>query len=196
VWAADWDIIIVDEAHKCSAYTKHSSQRGPEAEKTERYQLVERFSYQPALSLLCLTATPHQGDEDRFAHFLHLLDPDLFPEPQRLREKEGEIRRAVRGMGADCPWIVRRLKEDLHDFHRRRLFADRHSRTVLFTLGSEEYCLYEATTRYLNRFLVGGTERAKRSIALTRTVLQRRLASSTYAICRSLQRKPVAAEVH
>jgi superfamily II DNA or RNA helicase len=189
VWAADWDLIIVDEAHKCSAYTKHSSQRGPEAEKTERYQLVERFSHQPALSLLLLTATPHQGDEDRFAHFLHLLDPDLFPEPHRLREKGGEIRRAILGMGASCPWMVRRLKEDLHDFQGRRLFPDRHSHTVLFTLGPEEYSLYEATTRYLNRFLVGGTGRARRSIALTRTVLQRRLASSTYAIYRSLQRR-------
>ncbi|MGQ9647290.1 MAG: DEAD/DEAH box helicase, partial [Thermodesulfobacteriota bacterium] len=67
VWASNWDLIILDEAHKCSAYTKRSSQRSPEARKTMRYQLIEHFSERPALSLLFLTATPHQGDEDRFS---------------------------------------------------------------------------------------------------------------------------------
>lgn len=189
VWAAGWDLVVVDEAHKCAAYTKRSAQRSPEVEKTERYQLVEHFSHRPFLSLLFLTATPHQGDEDRFAHFLHLLDPDLFPEPHKVPDKEREIRKTILGMGADCPWMVRRLKEDLRDFHGRRLFPGRHSRTVTFVLGPDEYALYEATNGYLNRFLVGGSGRARHSIALTRTVLQRRLASSTYAIYRSLRRR-------
>ena len=26
---------------------------------------------------MLLTATPHHGDEDKFAHFLRLIDPDL-----------------------------------------------------------------------------------------------------------------------
>jgi hypothetical protein len=34
--------------------------------------------------LLLLTATPHHGDDDRFAHFIRLLDRDLFPEPHRF----------------------------------------------------------------------------------------------------------------
>lgn len=189
VWGADWDLVILDEAHKCSAYTRRSSHRAPEVEKTERYQLVEHFSHRPSLSLLFLTATPHQGDEDRFAHFLHLLDPDLFPEPHRFPEAERQTRRSVLAMGADCPWMVRRLKEDLRDFQGRRLFPNRHSRTVLFTLSPEEYGLYQAASDYLNRFLAGGSGRSRHSIALTRTVLQRRLASSTFAIYRSLQRR-------
>ena len=189
VWASNWDLIVLDEAHKCSAYTKRSNQRSPEAKKTERYQLIEHFSERPALSLLFLTATPHQGDEDRFSHFLHLLDPDLFVEPHKLLEKERELRKSILGLGKDCPWMVRRLKEDLRDFDGKRIFPNRHSQTVTFSLGSDEYGLYHKVNEYLNRFLIGGTGRARQSIALTRTVLQRRLASSTFAIYESLKRR-------
>src|SRR5690349_5726562 len=44
VWQQRWDLVIVDEAHKCSAYTKRSSGRGDEVEKTRRYQLAERLA--------------------------------------------------------------------------------------------------------------------------------------------------------
>ncbi len=189
VWAANWDFVIIDEAHKCSASTKRSSERSPEARKTMRYQLVEHFSERPALSLLFLTATPHQGDEDRFSHFLHLLEPDLFVEPHRFLEKERELRRSILSLGRDCPWMVRRLKEDLRDFDGKRIFPDRHSQTVTFTLNQDEYVLYHRVSEYLNRFLVGGTGRARQSIALTRTVLQRRLASSIFAIYESFKRR-------
>jgi superfamily II DNA or RNA helicase len=189
VWSADWDLVIIDEAHKCSAYTKRSSKRSPEAEKTKRYQLVEHFTERPSLSVLFLTATPHQGDSDRFAHFLHLLDPDVFPEPHKLAEQVDALNRSVLRLGRDCPWVIRRLKEDLRDFNGRRLFPDRHSQTAPFALGVDEYSLYQRVNEYLNRFLAGGTGRAKQSIALTRTVLQRRLASSTFAIYESLKRR-------
>ena len=35
VWSERWDLVIIDEAHKCSAYTKSSSGRGDETEKTK-----------------------------------------------------------------------------------------------------------------------------------------------------------------
>jgi SNF2 family DNA or RNA helicase len=189
IWSSGWDLVVVDEAHKCSAYTKTRAGRSPEAQKTKRYQLIEYFSYQPALMMLFLTATPHQGDEDRFAHFLHLLEPDLFPEPHKLDGNGREVRHAVLQLGKDSPWVLRRLKEDLRDFDGRRIFPDRHSRTVTFTLGPEEYRLYLLVNDYLNRFLVGGSGTKRQNIALTRTVFQRRLASSTFAIYRSLERR-------
>jgi hypothetical protein len=45
--------------------------------------------------MLLLTATPHHGDDDRFAHFIRLLDPDLFLEPHRVGDKAREIRRDI-----------------------------------------------------------------------------------------------------
>jgi SNF2 family DNA or RNA helicase len=188
VWQQRWDIIVIDEAHKCSAYTKSATGRSDEVEKTKRYQLAERLA-QLADHLLLLTATPHHGDDDRFAHFIRLLDPDLFPEPHRVGEKAREIRRDILHLGPDCPWALRRLKEDLRDFRGRRLFPDRHAHTVTFRLNPDEYDLYKAVTAYINDYLPQTSGRRRASIALARTVLQRRLASSTMAICESIRRR-------
>ena len=188
VWQQRWDLVIIDEAHKCSAYTKRSTTRGDEAEKTKRYQLAEKLTAQ-ADHVVLLTATPHHGDDDRFAHFVRLLDPDLFPEPHRLADKAGEIRRDILRLGPDCPWALRRLKEDLKDLNGRRLFPDRFAHTVAFRLNREEYDLYKAVTAYINEFLPQASGKKKHSVALARTVFQRRLASSTMAIHQSLSRR-------
>jgi superfamily II DNA or RNA helicase len=188
VWQQRWDLLIVDEAHKCSAYTKKSSTREDSVERTKRYELVEHLTVQ-ADHVVLLTATPHHGDDDRFAHFVRLLDPDLFPEPHRLAGKGGEIRREILRLGPDCPWALRRLKEDLKDLDGRRLFPDRHAHTITFRLNRDEYDLYKAVTAYINEFLPQATGRKKASVALVRTVLQRRLASSTMAIFESIRRR-------
>lgn len=189
IWQQRWDLVIFDEAHKCSAYTKRASGRSAEAEKTKRYQLAERLTAEPDRHILFLTATPHHGDDDRFGHFLRLLDPDLFPEPHRLGVQAQEIRRDILRLGPECPWALRRLKEDLRDMNGRRLFPDRHVQTVNFELNFEEFSLYKAVTAYINQFLPQAGGRQKQNIALTRTVLQRRLASSTNAIHESLKRR-------
>ncbi len=188
VWHERWALVIIDETHKCSAYTKSASGRSDEVEKTKRYQLVERLGLHTD-HLLLLTATPHHGDDDRFAHFIRLLDPDLFPEPHRVGYRATEIRREILRLGPDCPWALRRLKEDLRDLRGWRLFPDRHAHTVTFRLNHEEYDLYKAVTAYINEFLPQASGRRQASVALARTVLQRRLASSTMAIYESIRRR-------
>ena len=188
VWQQPWDLVIIDEAHKCSAYTKRSAGRGDEVERTKRYQLAERLS-EHCDHLLLLTATPHHGDDDRFGHFIRLLDRDLFPEPHRAAADAKRVRREILRLGDDCPWSLRRLKEDLKDLHGRRLFPDRHVGTVSFSLGTEEYAIYKAVTAYINEFLPQTAGKRKNSVALVRTVFQRRLASSTRAIHESLLRR-------
>lgn len=188
IWQQRWDLVVIDEAHKCSAYTKRSSGRGDEVEKTRRYQLAERLATTTD-HLLLLTATPHHGDDDRFGHFVRLLDPDLFPEPHKLGTAAGQIRRDILRLGPDCPWALRRLKEDLRDLRGNRLFPDRHAQTVTFELNHEEFSLYKAVTAYINEFLPQATGSRRNSVALARTVFQRRLASSTRAIHESLKRR-------
>jgi len=189
VWQQRWDLLIIDEAHKCSARTASRGKgRQPTVVATKRYELASRLASQVD-HLLLLTATPHHGDEDRFGHFLRLLDQDLFPEPHRLREEASALRKEVLRLGRDCPWALRRLKEDLKDLRGRRLFPDRHASTVTFCLNADEYALYKAVTAYINEFMPRQVGRAKSSAALARTVLQRRLASSTRAIHESLKRR-------
>jgi SNF2 family DNA or RNA helicase len=189
VWQQRWDLLVIDEAHKCSARTTSGGVgREPKVDATRRYELASRLTGQ-ADHVLLLTATPHHGDEDRFAHFLRLIDPDLFPEPHRLGRQAAAIRKDVLRLGKDSPWALRRLKEDLKDLHGRRLFPDRHVKTVTFCLNSEEYTLYKAVTAYINQFMPQQTGQRRSSAALARTVFQRRLASSTCAIHESLKRR-------
>ncbi len=64
---AHWDLVIVDEAHKMSAYRSDK--------KTLAYQLGEKLS-QMTDHFLLMTATPHKGDPANFCLFLELLDQD------------------------------------------------------------------------------------------------------------------------
>lgn len=170
----DWDLVIVDEAHKCSARTQ-----GDDLRRTGRYELVEALS-RNCERILLLTATPHQRDVDQFHNFLRLLEPEQFiadqlnPEMLRL---------------ADSPWFLRRIKEELKDFKGRKLFKKRFAITVPFELSPPEECLYREVTTYINKFLGKAQGRKQAAVALARTVLQRRLASSLNAIFSSLKRR-------
>jgi hypothetical protein len=98
VWGQRWDRVAIDEAHKCSAYTKRRTGRADDVDKTRRYQLAERLT---ALAdhVLLLMATPHHGDDGRFGHFLRLLDPDIFPEPPRYGDRARQVRQSVLSLG-------------------------------------------------------------------------------------------------
>jgi superfamily II DNA or RNA helicase len=172
---ADWDIVIVDEAHKCSARTD----AGEKVTKTQRYQLVERLSPKTE-RLLLLTATPHQGNKDQFEHFLRLLEEDQFVDLERdkkLIQLEGN------------PWYLRRMKEDLKNFDGSKIFTDRHARTQEFELDGPELRLYREVTDYINVFLPRVTGKKAQMFAFTRIVFQRRLASSLAAIASTLVRR-------
>jgi superfamily II DNA or RNA helicase len=189
VWQQQWDLLIIDEAHKCSARTGSAgADREPRVVATKRYELAAKLA-ERSDHVVLLTATPHHGDEDRFAHFLRLLDPDLFPEPHKVGDQASEVRNDVFRLGDDCPWALRRLKEDLKDMNGGRLFPDRHAVTVPFALNADEFALYKAVTAYINEFIPQQTGQRRTSAALARTVLQRRLASSACAIHESLKRR-------
>ena len=179
-----WDLIIIDEAHKCAARSQ-----GEKVAKTRRYQLAERLSAS-AERILLLTATPHSGDPSQFAHFLRLLDADQFPDPRYDGlQLDRKILEDARSGGRD-QWFLRRIKEELRDREGNPLFTKRHVSSVPFPLTWAELRLYNHVTAYINRFLPyqqGGVRR--NSVALARTVLQRRLASSLNAIHRSLERR-------
>ncbi len=174
VLRARWDLVVVDEAHKCSARSY-----GTEVKKTKRYELAELLSGETD-RLLFLTATPHQGDVDQFKHFLKLLDADQFVGLELDREMIAL---------QDSPWFARRIKEDLRDFDGKRLFTSRRAITQPFELSTSEKSLYDAVTDYINEFLPRQTGRRRSSVALARSVFQRRLASSLGAIESSLTKR-------
>ena len=179
--AEDWDLVVVDEAHKMSATYSNN-----EVKYTGRYHLGELLG-EKTRHLLLMTATPHRGKEEDFQLFLGLLDADRF---------EGKPREGTRQV--DVSDMMRRmLKEELVGFDGKPLYPERRAYTVNYELSGDEAALYEAVTRYVSEEMnraerlaaAAGGDRRRTVVGFALTILQRRLASSPAAIHESLRRR-------
>lgn len=174
--APEWDLVVVDEAHKMSA-----TLWGSEVKYTKRFLLGRTLS-DVARNFLLLTATPHNGKDEDFQLFMSLIDQDRF---------EGVSRNSHRAV--DVSDVMRRLvKEELLKFDGRPLFPERLAYTVNYDLSPLEAKLYSEVTAYVqeefNRADNLSKER-KNTVGFALTILQRRLASSPEAIYQSLHRR-------
>jgi superfamily II DNA or RNA helicase len=174
-----WDLVIVDEAHKMSAYSADK--------KTLAFQIGEALS-QRTDHFLLMTATPHKGDPENFRLFLSLLDRDVYGDVKSLEEA---MRRH------EAPFYLRRLKEALVTFpdpetgEVKKLFTNRDVRTTKFELDGDEFDFYDALTRYVEdqSIQAAAAENVQANIlSFQMAMLQRRFASSMYAVRRSLER--------
>lgn len=177
--AANFDLVIVDEAHKMSAYQYNETK----IEKSKRYKLGEVLS-QNSEHLLFLTATPHKGDPDNFRLFIDLLQPGFFATNEILQESIEQ---------KDNPLFIRRSKEDLKDFSGKPLFLPRHVNTIGYNWKTEsqlEMELYNDLSKYVKKqYGKALTKNKKNNVAFALVILQRRVASSTYALYQSLKRR-------
>ncbi|MEM5816138.1 MAG: helicase-related protein, partial [Candidatus Aenigmatarchaeota archaeon] len=175
-----FDLVIVDEAHKMSAYIY-----GEKTQKTQRYKLGEILS-RNSDHLLFLTATPHKGDPENFRLFIDLLEPGFFATTEMLQQSIEN---------RDNPLFIRRIKEDLKDFNGEPLFLPRHIKTLKFNLSEKEKNLYNEVSKYVNeQYNKALAKEKKRNIAFALVILQRRLASSVYALLNSLERRKAKLE--
>jgi superfamily II DNA or RNA helicase len=176
---AHWDLVIVDEAHKMSPTSADKPTLAFEIGKA----LSERTDH-----FLLMTATPHKGDPEHFRRFLTLLDRDVYADIASLKE-------AMKRKSA--PFYLRRVKEALVSFPDpetgkvTRLFKARDVQTSAFELDGDEFSFYDALTKYvLDQSARAAAEEspAARALGFTMAMLQRRFASSMFAVRRSLER--------
>jgi superfamily II DNA or RNA helicase/DNA-binding XRE family transcriptional regulator len=185
-----YDLVVFDEAHKLSV------DRGNDfrVRKTDRYRLAECLagvrSLDPAWRLpwvphhlLLLTATPHQGKDYPYYGLWRLLEPDVLSTPEALDQYPPSLRQAR---------FIRRTKEEMVHLSGKPLYPKRISDTLGYDLTQgpiSEQTLYDETTEYM-RHVYNRAKLLNRSAArLAMSVLQRRLASSTYALLRSFERR-------
>ena len=170
-----FDLVVVDEAHKMSAYRS-----GGSTSKTRRYRLGETLS-SASRHLLFLTATPHKGDPANFRLLLDLLEPGYFAAETMMDE-------SVRDK--NNPLFLRRAKEDMVDFDGRPLFVPRRVETPDVRLSAPERALYAELSRYIKRQNELALISSRGSnVAFALVLLQRRFASSTFALRESLMRR-------
>jgi len=182
-WIAEnnWDLIICDEAHRMAATCY-----GSDIQKTKRYILGEHLS-RSARHFLLMTATPHNGKEQDFRLFLSLLDPDRY----------AGLYRSKTPVQLTQDFFRRMLKEELIRFDGTSLFPKRTSVVSCYDLSSPELKLYQAITFYVQTEMnrAQRLEESKRvNVTFAMIILQRRLASSTAAILKSLQNRKIRLE--
>ena len=185
-----YDLVVFDEAHKLSA------DRQPDfrVRKTDRYKLAEALAGAEVEDerwelpwsvqhLLLLTATPHMGKDYPYYFLWRLLLPDAlstydafdtFPRESRQRH------------------FIRRTKEEMVRFDGAPLYPQRNCATLSYDLSQgpeSEQELYDETTEYIGYYYNRAGVLNQSAARLAMSVFQRRLASSTYALLRSFERR-------
>lgn len=175
--ATQWDLIVVDEAHKMSA-----NWYGQKINETKRFKLG-KLAGSITRHFLLMTATPHNGKEEDFQLFLSLLDSDRF---------YGKFRDGAHQV--DVSDLMRRMvKEELYKFDGTKLFPERRAITVNYELSDLEAALYAQVTTYVKEEMDKADQledqKRKGTVGFALTSLQRRLASSPEAIYQSLKNR-------
>ena len=185
-----YDLVVFDEAHKLSA------SRGADfrVRKTDRYRLAEAIAgagadnrswqlHWSAQHLLLLTATPHMGKDSPYYFLWRLLLPNILSTHDAFDEFPNESRQKH---------FIRRTKEEMVNFDGSPLYPQRNCDTLSYELSQgkdSEQELYDEITGYITHYYNRARILNRSAAQLAMSVFQRRLASSTYAIMRSLERR-------
>jgi superfamily II DNA or RNA helicase len=167
--AADWDLIVVDEAHRL----------GGTSDQVARYKLGSGLA-DAAPCLLLLTATPHQGKTDAFHRLVSLLDKGSFPDPGSVTRERLE------------PYLVRTEKRRAIDAQGNALFKPRRTQLLPVTWSDRHALqrkLYDAVSEYVRLGYNQALKEKKTYVGFLLLLMQRLVTSSTRAIRTTLQRR-------
>ena len=169
---AGWDAVVFDEAHRLT----------PSA---EQYYRVGRMLSRYTSRALLMTATPHRGDEWLFRSLMHLVDPQIFPEPiddpkSRRSIKFDQLPRLKPGR----LHFLRRMKEELYDYDGETpLFKPREARNITVPLNVDERGFYNEALDLVEEFF------PQDAVVLAKMVYGKRAASALYSLRQTLTRR-------
>ncbi|HBO5056982.1 TPA: DEAD/DEAH box helicase, partial [Pseudomonas aeruginosa] len=167
-----WDLVIFDEGHRLSR-----RQYGQKLDSSERYDLAKSLRSQTEHMLL-LSATPHQGMQDKFVALLELLRPERRTDLMALNIKP-EILHDM---------VFRNHKADVTDAEGNFIFQGKIT-SALQVPSSKESIEFDKTLQdYLRKGYDAGEAlgRTGNAIGFVMTVYRKLAASSAAAIHRAL----------
>ncbi len=165
---ADFDLVIIDEAHKM----------GGASSTVSRYILAQELC-NSVENVLLLSATPHRGKSDHFRRILQLLDPDAFagegiPDIEELE-----------------PFVIRTEKRLAVDYDGNKLFNERStSRFDVFLderMHAKQIQLYSEVTAYVKKGFNVAKNKNNSAVGLIMVLFQRLASSSTAAILSAME---------
>jgi ERCC4-related helicase len=153
---AEWDVIVIDEAHNVAERGSDRSQRAKIAKI-----LSERSD-----ALILLSATPHDGKAESFASLMNMLDPTAIADPKDYSKED------IEGL------FVRRFKKDVQS-ELGKAFPERNMRQVHATATPAEEAVFDG----LVQLAFSAIDQRKHGAMLFKTTLEKGLFSSP-AACR------------
>jgi SNF2 family DNA or RNA helicase/DNA-binding XRE family transcriptional regulator len=185
-----YDLVVFDEAHKLAA-TRNADGT---FDTTDRYKLAELLAGAEPLQqsrprrhlswhaqhMLLLTATPHMGKDFPYYALWRLLEPNVLRTIDAFNSFSSEAR---------TRHFLRRTKEEMVRFDGTRIYPSRESTTGTYDLSPVEQELYDDMTSYVRTYFNRARVLNRSAARLAMSVLQRRAASCTWALLRSLERR-------
>ncbi|MCU9612727.1 SNF2-related protein [Caldibacillus lycopersici] len=173
----NWDLVIIDEAHRLRNVYKKSNKIGRALRSaTEGFPKI------------LLTATPLQNSLMELYGLVSFIDPHIFGDETTFRK---QFSRGSREMSqADFIDLKQRIKPVCHRTLRRQVteyvnYTQRIPITQTFIPTEAEWALYERVSSYLQREVLFALPKAQRS--LMTLVVRKILASSSFALSDTLQ---------
>ncbi|MAS24461.1 MAG: helicase [Oceanospirillaceae bacterium] len=178
--ADNWDLIIFDETHRLSR-----TLYGNTYEESQRYNLARKLRKKTD-SLILLSATPHQGKEDKFHALLHLLRPELKDKIDTL-ELNPQILNDM---------MLRNNKADVTDKDGKFIFVGKRTHAIRVEINDEAKDFDQALQSYLKQGYAQARQlgKAGNAIGFVMTVYRKLAASSVQAIYNSLVRRKARLE--
>ncbi len=134
-----------------------------------------------------MTATPHQGKEDKFRHLLRLIDPEAFPNVFSSPVEPGRLNRIM----------SRNRKAEVTDAEGNKLFRGHRVVPIQSPLAPAEAHFYESLNRYLQEGY--GTASSmdqlmQQAVGFVMITFQKLAASSLAAIQHALKKRHASLE--
>ncbi|OQA86699.1 MAG: RNA polymerase-associated protein RapA [bacterium ADurb.Bin236] len=167
--SANWDLVIVDEAHRLGGST----------DQVARFKLGQGLS-EAAPYILLLTATPHQGKTDAFHRLMSLIDEKAFPDVSSI------TRERVR------PYVIRTEKRRAINADGGPLFKPRRTQLIPVSWNEkhrDQQIIYEAVTEYVREGYNQAIREKRSYIGFLMILMQRLVVSSTQAIKTTLEKR-------
>lgn len=181
-----WDSVVIDEAHRLRNVHRSRTrlQNNPAARKTMAHKITDAVGKAPKL---LLTATPLQNSLLELFSLASVLDPHIFGDAASFRQQfinnpDEEIRN-LQLKQRIAPVCTRSLRKQVTEYVP---FTNRVPVTQEFLPTDDEQALYDQITSYLQREILYALPASQRQ--LITMVLRKLLASSTFAIARTLRR--------
>jgi len=179
-----WDVAVIDEAHRLRNVYRSRNRTDPLAKKSMSHKIADSLERVPKL---LLTATPLQNSLMELYGLASVIDEHVFGDSASFREQfvrisDDTLRNEELKQRLD-PICIRTLRKQVMEYVP---FTRRVPITQEFLPSDAEHELYERVSSYLQRESLFALPASQRQ--LITLILRKLLASSTFAIARTLRR--------